>query len=256
MIAMIRRLMDLRRDSDAKTLHLVDVGGGRGDLALGVALTFGERVRVSVLDVNIRSLEAGRERAVASGLTNISFYECDIEDKEAVARCCNAGAAAAAHTTSVQIDVVFGLHCCGGLSEAAMDLALSSGAAFAICSCCFRSNPHLASLSAQADEIAAVSTPSAALVADSAVGGSASSVYGSAAAHRSDRLLACGLAQNEGNQAQPRAMRAVNAARLHVCEKRSESHGHPVIGWLDTLPSKSTQNSVLCGCVCPAKDTA
>ena len=254
MIAMIRRLVDLRRDSSAKTLHLVDVGGGRGDLALGVALTFAERVRVSVLDVNTRSLEAGRERAVASGLTNISFYECDIEDKAAVARCCNAGAAAAADTTSVQIDVVFGLHCCGGLSEAAMDLALSNGAAFAICSCCFCSNPHLASLSAEADEIAVVSTPSAVAVA--AVGGSASSVYASAAAHKRDRLLACGLAQNEGNQAQPRAMRAVNAARLHIFEKRSESQGHQAIGWLDTLPSKSTQNSVLCGCICPGKDAA
>ena len=235
--------MDLRRDSSGKTLHLVDVGGGRGDLALGVAQTFEKRVRVSVLDVNVSSLEAGRERAMASGLTNISFYECDIEDKMAVARCCNADPATA-DAKSTAIDVVFGLHCCGGLSEAAMELAVSNGAAFAICSCCFCSNPHLASLSAQADEIAALS-PSV-LGAEGVV---SSSVYVSAATHRSDRLLACGLAQNEGNQAQSRAMRAVNAARLHVCEKQSERHGNPVIGWLDTLPSKSTQNSVLCGCL-------
>ena len=29
----------------SRPLHLVDVGGGRGDLALAVASTFGERVR-------------------------------------------------------------------------------------------------------------------------------------------------------------------------------------------------------------------
>ena len=205
-------------------------------------------MRVSVLDVNVSSLETGREQAMASDLTNICFYGCDIEDKVAVARCCNAGVAGV-DAKSVAIDVVFGLHCCGGLSEAAMELAVSSGAAFAICSCCFRSNPHLASLSVQADEIA-VSTPpaSAAVVTTGTEGAATASVYVSAATHRSDRLLACGLAQNEGNQAQLRAMRAVNAARLHVCEKRSERQGNPVIGWLDTLPSKSTQNSVLCGC--------
>ena len=171
----------------------------------------------------------------------------------AVARCCNAGVAGV-DAKSVAIDVVFGLHCCGGLSEAAMKLAVSSGAAFAICSCCFRSNPHLASLSAQADEIAVSTSPaSAAVVTTGTEGAATASVYVSAATHRSDRLLASGLAvnglaMNEGNQAQLRAMRAVNAARLHVCEKRSERQGNPVIGWLDTLPSKSTQNSVLCGC--------
>ena len=40
------------------------------------------------------------------------------------------------------IDVVFGLHCCGGLSEAAVALAIRHAAAFAICTCCFRSHPH------------------------------------------------------------------------------------------------------------------
>ena len=68
MIAMIRRLMDLRRDSSGETLHLVDVGGSRGDLALRVAQTFAERVRVVVPDVNVSSLEAGRERAMAQYL--------------------------------------------------------------------------------------------------------------------------------------------------------------------------------------------
>jgi hypothetical protein len=47
--------------------------------------------------------------------------------------------------------LVFGLHCCGGLTEAALELACRHSAAFAVVSCCFRSLPALASLSRTAD---------------------------------------------------------------------------------------------------------
>jgi len=100
-------------------------------------------------------------------------------------------------------------------------------------------------------------------------------IYSEPAEHRSDRIAACALAQNEGNQAQSRAQRAVNAARLHAAEckfrRRSSASvatsnkvemadaaaaaaaaaAHEMVTWLETLPSKSTQNSVLCGIPVP-----
>ena len=38
------------------------------------------------------------------------------------------------------MDVVTGLHACGGLSDLIVAHAVSQGAAFAVCTCCFRSN--------------------------------------------------------------------------------------------------------------------
>ena len=46
------------------------------------------------------------------------------------------------------VAVVIGLHCCGGLSEASVELAAECNAAagFCVCTCCFCSNPELATL--------------------------------------------------------------------------------------------------------------
>ena len=40
-------------------------------------------------------------------------------------------------------DVVVALHACGVLSDVALGHACAAGAAFVVCPCCFRSNPHL-----------------------------------------------------------------------------------------------------------------
>lgn len=140
MLALLSQLTE----GSAGLLHMVDVGGGRGDLAVALASTLGPaRVRVTVLDLNEKSLAAGRDRAAAAALTNIGFHCCDVTDGAKVSAICGA----------VPIDAVFGLHCCGGLSEAAMSLALRSGSAFVVCSCCFQSNPLLSTLSTDADDL-------------------------------------------------------------------------------------------------------
>jgi hypothetical protein len=64
-------------------------------------------------------------------------------EAEAIAE---AEAAAAPETAPSSIDIVCGLHCCGGLSERALELAIHASAHFAVCTCCFCSNPELASL--------------------------------------------------------------------------------------------------------------
>lgn len=44
------------------------------------------------------------------------------------------------------VDIVVGLHCCGGLSEVALNVAAASHASFLVCTCCFCSHPQLALL--------------------------------------------------------------------------------------------------------------
>ena len=42
-----------------------------------------------------------------------------------------------------QVDLVVGLHACGGLSDLIVAHAVAQGAAFVVCTCCFMSNRHL-----------------------------------------------------------------------------------------------------------------
>ena len=130
----------------SRTLHLVDVGGGRGDLALAVVAFFNHetnhKVHVTVLDVNESSLKAGKERAEAAKLSRyLSFVLCDLADSAQVQQF---------RSKTTQYDLVFGLHCCGGVAEAAVELALTCHASFCVSTCCFCSNHHLASLTRHA----------------------------------------------------------------------------------------------------------
>ena len=171
-------------------VHLVDVGGGRGDLALVCCLALGAGVKITVVDNNAPSLAAGRERAAALGLatSTISFVEGSVLGLLSNATTASSTAGIAANAVAAEegtttktteeeaavvakeegsshinkkigadslsspplcvepADIVFGLHCCGGLSEAALSLAIAQRASFAICTCCFRSHPSLALL--------------------------------------------------------------------------------------------------------------
>ena len=66
----------------AKRIHLIDIGGGQGDLMMAVAACLAQFAaitsHVTVLDVNNSSLRATAERAASAGLTNISFLHQDI----------------------------------------------------------------------------------------------------------------------------------------------------------------------------------
>ena len=50
-----------------RPLQLLDVGGGRGDLAICVATVFGPAVHVTVLDLNEKSLTIGAHIAANKG---------------------------------------------------------------------------------------------------------------------------------------------------------------------------------------------
>ena len=298
-----KRRLEQRRarggEGGGEVLRLVDVGGGRGDLALAIGACLGDSlggvdVHVLVLDINPQSLEQGEARAAVistqfrwilnikyhlnveftpdlfdyilkefwrkqeagllkkkqqqqqqqqqqqegeeGGGGGLEFMACNVADQAAVSRCLASGA------DSGGIDIVTGLHCCGGLSEAALALALDHNAGWAVCSCCFASHPTLATLGATADTLAGTGAEADGGVAVDGVAG-----------HRADRLLACGLAQATQFSGQSRAQRAVNSSRLGACHARFDAI-HAGVGvvrlesWLLEFPkSYSLQNSVLVG---------
>jgi hypothetical protein len=226
MLRLIRRLVE---NTDKHVISLVDVGGGRGDLANAVAAYFAQpdqriKAHVFVLDVNQSSLEAGKQRAEAANIgTHMSFVSCDLANPEQV------GEFIMKHEP---IDVVFGLHCCGGLAEAAVELALRCSAQFSVSTCCFRSNEHLSSLSRLA----------AASMVDS---------DHKAEEHRSDRNLVTALAVTSGGQGQRRAVQSLNAMRLAAAEALfQEVHDHQgaIRTWQEFFPVEySEQNCVMVG---------
>jgi hypothetical protein len=249
-----------------RVIHFADIGGGRGDLANAVAAFFAQphipfSAHVTVMDVNQSSLDAGRERAAAANLgSSMSFVLCDLSDEKQVA----------ALLSTQRFDLVFGLHCCGGLAETAVELALTSRASFCVSTCCFCSNEHLASLSSLADDMIA-----SAVVAPECA--ETTAITGCVEQHQSYRALVSMLAVTVGGQGQHRAMRALNAMRLVAAEKRFNALHDVVVStvlpagednaiaavapspainirlrtWQESFPVEfSVQNRIMIGTVC------
>jgi hypothetical protein len=126
----VRWLIQRVRELPKRPMHIVDVGGGRGDLATGLALAFSGSI-ITVVDKNLSSLDAGRDHA--------SKLSCG--DR---VRFCHADFATFVQDPSVflssdlpPVDLVVGLHTCGDLSDLALTYAKAVGAAFVVCPCCY-----------------------------------------------------------------------------------------------------------------------
>jgi SAM-dependent methyltransferase len=126
MIAQIKDVIQSHPDHGKRRLRVVDVGGGKGYLANLVAEQLSDVVDVRVVDISARAINNGMMRARRRNLDNIEY---------------NVGDATSVDMEGV--DVVVALHACGALSDVAMGHAVANGAAFVVCPCCFRSNPHL-----------------------------------------------------------------------------------------------------------------
>ena len=120
------RLDEFRR-AGVMFKHVLDVGGGRGDLAIHIASAFG--VKVTVIDTSESSLEAGQEAASQKNLHNCHFRNMDFR--------------VAAKQLPDDVDMVVALHACGGLSDAALNFAWSRHISFVICPCCHLKHQHL-----------------------------------------------------------------------------------------------------------------
>jgi len=127
--------------------RILDVGGGRGDLAVDIALNFPE-VRVVVVDSNESSVRGGEEYARNCGVAdridfvceNFSAFVnrvCDGEDNDG--GICN-GSGCSIKTKEIRttsVDFVVALHACGDLSDMALQYALENQCHFIICPCCY-----------------------------------------------------------------------------------------------------------------------
>jgi hypothetical protein len=105
--------------------HILDVGGGRGDLAIALAMGLGPDTRVTVVDMNELSLEAGRMYAEQCGIGDRMNWICD--DFVSYAE----------RNETTDVDMVVALHACGYLSDLALEYAVRQKASFVICPCCY-----------------------------------------------------------------------------------------------------------------------
>ena len=134
--ALVEDLLGGRRGNEAATI--VDIGGGRGDLALCVAAAL-PHCQIKVVDTNEKSIADGKARAEASGVhRNMDFLCAD----------------ASSVIPALAPDLIIGLHACGGLTDLILDMAARplasdthpaprSHPAFLVVPCCFHRHPHL-----------------------------------------------------------------------------------------------------------------
>lgn len=110
---------------------VVDVGGGRGDLAIALAIGLGEKTRVTVVDMNESSLEAGRAFAEQCGVGEQMNWICQ-----------DFTAFAAGKYVEDDVDMVVALHACGNFTDHALDFAVRQRGSFLICPCCYSKMKH------------------------------------------------------------------------------------------------------------------
>ncbi|KAL7445828.1 hypothetical protein ACHAXH_009637 [Discostella pseudostelligera] len=126
MIKQIGTVLRSHPDYGRRKLKVVDIGGGKGLLSNLLAELFGDTVEVQVVDISQSATNNGMMRAKRRGLQNIQYTAAD--------------------ATAIDIegvDVVVALHACGALADVALGHAVSHGAGFVVCPCCYLSNSHL-----------------------------------------------------------------------------------------------------------------
>jgi len=175
--------------------HIVDIGGGRADLSLAIASVL-PTARVSIIDRNSASLQAGRERAEKLGLEKrVQFFDIDI---------CNLDEKSQIHSALEDVDLFVGLHACGGLTDKIIELAVRKCSSYIIVPCCFcRADPG-------------------------GVGYAAFEACKMTGISEDDRILLCSLCEMSSTKiTRPisvRAMTILNSSRLMWAErKRQES---------------------------------
>jgi hypothetical protein len=139
---MTRRLLEMMRSANGSFVHLIDIGGGRGDLAVHLASAlereYPSLYHITVLDLNEKSLIAGRDYARSRQLSDhISFLHLDF--REFVLQSpLSTSLLRQSVDHSMTTFLIIGLHICGDLTDLAMEYSrtLSSSSSSCSCSCC------------------------------------------------------------------------------------------------------------------------
>jgi hypothetical protein len=223
--------------------HILDVGGGRGDLATTLAMALPDCL-VTVVDKNQPSLEAGRAYAEQLGLSSRMFFvHADFRDfhRDPMTFYSTAGirgGTANANEPDEEptpmrqppppINLVVALHACGDLSDLALAHAQQLSCPFVVCPCCYTKR-----------YIDDFQPPWCRLVNDTSE---------KAAANQKDEDMACVLGRlaelSERPEVSRRAISVINSMRLFIVESSDCSYSVA----LEEYEDKSTKrNLVLVG---------
>jgi hypothetical protein len=124
----VERIARLASKNNQPYWRFLDVGGGRGDLAVAIALHF-NNAHITVVDCNESSIAAGKVYATKCNVDDrIDFIFQNFSDY--YAEYVNDG-------SDDRIDVVVALHACGDLSDMALSFAQQNECAFVVCPCCY-----------------------------------------------------------------------------------------------------------------------
>ena len=129
--------------------RILDLGCGKGDLALLLAASMPERVVLGI-DTNKAAIAAAQRRAATAGLSNAHFTCGDArtllqpdsmgDSMGGTRRQPANGDGEGSLSDLCGVDALVALHACGGLSDTALAIAAQFGASALVCSCCF--NKH------------------------------------------------------------------------------------------------------------------
>ncbi|SOV11968.1 conserved Plasmodium protein, unknown function [Plasmodium sp. gorilla clade G2] len=100
---------------------ILDVGGGKGDLGIYISLAF-PNVLVIILDININSLFSCFVKLYCNKIKNVLIINESILNFD---------------FKKYKINMVVGLHCCGGLTDYTIKKCMDERIPFLICSCCY-----------------------------------------------------------------------------------------------------------------------
>ena len=116
----------------------LDIGGGRGDLAINLVRSV-PNLRVHMIDAHAPSLEAAKASASLHGHSVASRMTFAVQD---VTNFFSSSSLLSDSEDKSKM-VLLGLHVCGGLTDAILALARRHRVAFLCCPCCFLKNAHL-----------------------------------------------------------------------------------------------------------------
>lgn len=246
----IRWLVQKMRTMGSFT-HVLDIGGGRGDLAVLIALSF-PHAQVTVIDANMSSLQQGRAYAKTMGDSvygRIRFVcgrltpgfqiqdgtlltDDDQLDHQTMDTCDTGGnsnvptAAATASIAAVvetPVDFVVALHACGGLSDLALHYAAEHGFKFLVCPCCYLKTPYFPPATQSVDGVVLCGGTGGAQCPGAALSPTTGDVQEPAVA---EKMVLLRLAESDNRDCSYRAGVVVNSQRLNRLHAIVNSTAH------------------------------
>ncbi|SBT35939.1 conserved Plasmodium protein, unknown function [Plasmodium ovale wallikeri] len=100
---------------------ILDVGGGKGDLGIYISQAF-KNALVIILDINVSSLFSCFIKIYANKIRNVLIIHESILNFD---------------FKKYKIDLIVGLHCCGGLTDYTLKKCIVEKIPFLICACCY-----------------------------------------------------------------------------------------------------------------------